>query len=274
MAPSRLFPLDGPHARVRLANALLPSFMSWQRRIHWLALAAVAVLLVLAACTDKGRQVSAFLEGVVPGQAGNKGHADYTRMGSNGHRLSVQEGDWSDNGDEADGTRWDCVRDNVTGLWWEVKRNTPHHLRHKDYTYTWYNPDATLNGGNVGFRGDARTCAGTLSACNTLNYVAAVNAAGLCGKRDWRLPTVDELQTLVHVTPSHTVDLHSLAQTGRADPTVDTEHLPNSEGDWYWPATSYAFDNSHAWCLYFGTGYRGWCFKGNAYRVRLVRSGP
>ena len=89
------------------------------------------------------------------------------------------------------------MRDKVSGQWWEVKRNDPADLRHTGHTYSWYSTDPAINGGIPGKRG-GNTCKGleAFGGCNTQNYVVAVNAAGLCGKRDWRLPTVDELAHL------------------------------------------------------------------------------
>jgi Protein of unknown function (DUF1566) len=93
---------------------------------------------------------------------------------------------------------WACTRDNVTGLIWEVKTLdavTPG-LRDVVNTYTWYNSDAGSNGGDAGSTGNATSCNGTLAACNTQDYVAAVNAVGLCGSNDWRLPSYKEAVTI------------------------------------------------------------------------------
>lgn len=70
----------------------------------------------------------------------------------------------------------DCVRDNVTGLIWEGKTALNDF---RDYRRTYTN------------LGDSSS--GDASA-----YVAQVNAANLCGARNWRLPTADELQTIVN----------------------------------------------------------------------------
>lgn len=69
-----------------------------------------------------------------------------------------------------------CVKDELTGLTWEVKTVGIGGLRDEWNTFT--------NLGN-GQPGDSSA------------YVAAVNAQGLCGYTDWRIPTADELQSLV-----------------------------------------------------------------------------
>ena len=49
------------------------------------------------------------------------------------------------------------MRDNVTGLMWEVKTDDGG-LRDKDWTYSWYNPDATTNGGSAGYADYGDNC--------------------------------------------------------------------------------------------------------------------
>jgi hypothetical protein len=190
---------------------------------------------------------------------------DFSRLGPNGRELAVQNGTWSDGGNATDGTLWDCVRDNVTGLWWEVKRNDATHLRHLGHTYTWYSTDASTNAGFAGTSGGS-TCTGLSDStrCNTQDLVTAVNAAGLCGKSDWRLPTLDELYTL--------------SNTRVYNPAIDTDQFPNTMSSFYWTGTTRASWTRYAWIVEFGSGFDYW-FSGekvasNAQYVRLVRSGP
>jgi hypothetical protein len=184
---------------------------------------------------------------------------DFTRISASGQELARQDGTWSDSGSEEAGTLWDCVRDNVTGLVWENKRNDPTHLRHARHVYTWYNPDSTTNGGNAGSE-TGTNCPGVAdeTKCNTQSYVSAVNAAGLCGRQDWRLPTQEELLTLVH--------------HGLSNPSIDTAHFPHTTGD-YWSSSSVAYESVSAWHVFFSEGYVLHNPKNFAYRVRLVRSG-
>ena len=94
-------------------------------------------------------------------------------------------------------------------------------LRNTSHTYTWYSTNAANNGGNAGSLG-ANTCVGTLppsNQCNTASYVAAVNAAALCGQSDWRLPTPKELLSLVNF--------------GAFNLLIDTSYFPNTQPDLY-----------------------------------------
>jgi hypothetical protein len=94
---------------------------------------------------------------------------DYTKLGSDGSEIPVQNGTWSESGTEADGTHWSCVRDNVTGLVWEIKTPTgTHSFNNKG---TWQNR-------------------------NTL--ADTTNAEGLCGLTNWRVPSLTELLTIVN----------------------------------------------------------------------------
>ena len=128
----------------------------------------------------------------------------------------------------------ECVKDNITGLVWEGKRTTPHGAER----YTHY--------------GDQRS--GDASA-----YVRAINASALCGFRNWRLPTQQELQGLVYygvASPSVRIDLNWLAHT---------------QSDWYWAAPAYADDATLAWGVHFGLGSVEPLQRSTAAHVRLVR---
>jgi hypothetical protein len=154
----------------------------------------------------------------------------------------------------ADATAWSCVKDNVTGLIWEVKTDD-NGLHDKDWTYTWYNTDNTRNGGQAGVQ-DGGICKG--SQCDTQSYVQAVNTAGWCGAKSWRMPEVNELQ--------------SIADHSRHDPAIDTNYFPNTVPWVYWSGTSYA-NASYAWFVGFNGGNDNWeVERGFEGYVRLVRS--
>ena len=129
-------------------------------------------------------------------------------------------------------------------------------FRDKDWMYTWY------DGSTVDPGGITVICGNTLGGnnCNTLNYVNAVNAAGLCGyPSGWGLPTTRELFSIVH--------------NGTWNPAIDVNYFPNTVSHWYWSADTYVPDPAFAWDVNFGPGGAGAAPKVNGFHVRLVRSG-
>lgn len=94
----------------------------------------------------------------------------------------------------ADAQDWSCIKDKVTGLMWE-RKTSDGGLRDKANTYSWYNPDMNTNGQIEGSK-DGGTCTGEIR-CDTQAYIDEVNKNGLCGYKDWRLPTPTELYGLL-----------------------------------------------------------------------------
>lgn len=190
-------------------------------------------------------------------KAGNGSRAfDFTKLDNLGEEIDESSTDWS------------CVRDNVTGLIWEVKV-TATGLHDNENTYTWYNVTSSENGGSAGDEtGAGASC--SIANCNTSAFIAAVNSAGLCGFFDWRLPNHNELSSILH-----------FGQTGQV--LIDTDYFPNttssSNGNiWYWTIVPNA-DGSQgevalsAWAIDFSTGNDNFLNKTNAANVRLVRAG-
>jgi hypothetical protein len=175
------------------------------------------------------------------------GHAgfSFTKLDANGNPLP------------ASATQWSCVRDNVTGLIWEVKTDDGG-LRDKDWTYSWYNPDANTNGGSAGSADRGNNCYDP-ARCDTHKYVADVNSQGLCGASDWRLASVDELLSIV--------------SNDRINPAIDTDYFPKTIGGLFWSSSPYAPNSSNAWsvCFYYGNVGNG--SKSSQTYVRLVRGG-
>jgi len=169
----------------------------------------------------------------------------FTKLDANGNALP------------ASASVWDCVRDEVTGLIWEVKTNDDG-LRDTDNTYSWYNPDSSSNGGNSGVQ-NGGVCSG--SACDTDAYAMAVNALpqALCGARDWRMPWLEELRSVVDYS--------------RLLPAIDTAYFP-LQRDWYvWSGLTSAGSPQSAWCVDFNNGGANSFWKGNTFSARLVRGG-
>jgi len=128
--------------------------------------------------------------------------------------------------------------------------------------YTWHNPDNTTIGE---FAGTADADDDTID--NTHAFVTTVNAAGLCGVNDWRMPTREELHSLVD---------YSITSLG---PTIDKTYFPNtvsSPFSPFWSSSSDTRRTVEAWNINFGIGGKGNVFiadKGFSHSVRLVRNG-
>jgi len=169
-----------------------------------------------------------------------------------------------------DATEWDCVKDQVTGLTWEVKKGGnaiqgDEGLHDADDTFRWYNTDASSNGGANGFDNSGNnSCSGYADGdssryCNTQAYVARVNAEGHCGYGNWRMPSRKELLSLVDF--------------GDVAPMIDRNYFPTG-GVYVWSGTPLAFGNTSAWGVYFAYGNSFNLDRRNSRRVRLVRSEP
>lgn len=179
---------------------------------------------------------------------------DYTKISNAGEDLPASATLGSGASD------WACTRDNITGLVWEVKVNDAAHLRHVDHTYTWYDTNGAINGGNAGSIG-SDTCNGTLPSnqCNTSAFRDAVNAAGLCGATDWRLPTDFEFLGLMDFSTN-------------ATPAIDSAYFPNTPNSTpQWTSVSYTVPASWAWYARFGDGLISIRQKSEGSVVRLVR---
>ncbi len=168
------------------------------------------------------------------------------------------------------GTTWDCVQDNVTGLMWEIKSTDPTHLRYQDHTYSWYNPDASTNAGNAG-SDLGSNCVGVadVTRCNTQSYAEAVNRAKLCGYSDWRLPNIDELQSLVHL--GQTTEDPNLLLTFKIDITMFPEGSFSMLTVWSSTPTLQP-PNGTGWVIDFSTGEALDANLLSENAVRLVRS--
>jgi Protein of unknown function (DUF1566) len=143
-------------------------------------------------------------------------------------------------------TRWRCTKDRITGLLWEVKlKTTKGGPFQRTARFTRLNPDEPGYGG----AGDAAS------------LVAQANAEAVCGKSNWRLPTVNELQSIVH---------YGLRTPG---PMVDLSFLPNVMGVGYWTSNNFAGSVTQAWLVNIANGVVGPDERRNLGGVMLV-SGP
>ena len=166
----------------------------------------------------------------------------------------------------------ECVRDNSTGLIWQGQTPAGTGLRANDQHKT--NMDSTtLLQKWKGTRSDpddgslhpildfeVPTEAEVNATTNAVGYKAAVNATNLCGSATWRLPTIDELLTIVKTTEPL---------------SIDSTWFPNTVRQYYWTSTPYEGDAYLAITVLFG--YDGLNYGGRFRslsdndRVRLVR---
>lgn len=181
----------------------------------------------LTECTDLSRLKVACPITSVPNQDAEQGRdavartGQLTKMGFGSAGFDFTKLDSAGSSLPNSAPTWDCIRDNVTGLTWEVP--TASGLTSKGNTYTWYEPDPLLNGGNAGMQ-NGGYCTG--SDCDTHAFIATLNSSGLCGLRDWRLPTRREL--------------FSLADFSRTEPAMDTSafpELPPFTNGFFWSST-------------------------------------
>lgn len=173
---------------------------------------------------------------------------DYTKISNSGNALSANAPLGSGPND------WACTRDNVTGLTWEVKTSDGG-LRDQNHSYSWYNsasPDGDLGTQSGG------TCHQS-GRCDTEKYVVDVNAQGLCGHSDWRMPRCMEVASII--------------DRGRSGTNIDPTYFPNTPPSLFWSSSPNGSSSSSACTAHFGWGNSDRYSRAYALRVRLARVG-
>jgi len=176
----------------------------------------------------------------------------YTKLGIDGIPLADQTQDYATQ-------PWGCVKDNHTGLIWEVKTTTG--LQNATSTYEWINTTGINDGGVAGRIDESGICT-SVTGCDTESYVVDMNQASSCGASNWRMPTISELLSIMN--------------SGQFNPAIDTNYFPNTlPSDNYWTSSSLAASslNNFAWSVdsYYGRADAINKFGLVAY-IRLVRT--
>jgi hypothetical protein len=148
---------------------------------------------------------------------------------------------------------WECVEDRNSRLTWEVKKNDGG-IRDRDNSYSWL---SEINGETDGTNNGGR-CRGGVS-CDTSGYARAINSQGLCGFSDWRLPTKEELETLVDYN------------NDPKQATINTSYFPEAIPSWYWTASENPQREGYAWYVLFKNGIALNDLKERPKHIRLVR---
>ena len=205
-----------------------------------------------------------FRDGDLPKHGGGSAGFDFSKISNSGEVVgfAAQLGSGPDD--------WACTRDNHTGLVWEVKVDDEAHLRHRAWAYSWYDSVNNFQG-KPGVESHSTTLCldASKQRCDTEKYVEDVNAAGLCGATDWRMPSVQELFSIAHL---------GLSQSTLGPQTsLDRDYfpiLPTTAQKRYWSATPRASLGNSAFNVDYGrNGAVETSLKSTPWYVMLVR-GP
>jgi len=140
------------------------------------------------------------------------------------------------------------VKDNLTGLIWLKNANCANATRN------WATAKTDVTSLNTAGTMNSNNCGDTSNAGSH--------------QTDWRLPTLRELQSLIHygyVNPA-------LSDTvGTANWTTNGDPFDNVQAGYYWSATTYAVNPSFAWRVILAGGGVSGDDKTNPYYVLPVR---
>ena len=147
---------------------------------------------------------------------------------------------------------WSCVLDDETSLVWEVKSEKKG-IQYALNTYTWFDGESGRDNGTF-----TKNCYWGKN-CNTESFIKDINKAELCSYSDWRLPTREELNSIV--------DYY-----GESDLLIDADFFPNTQMDSYWTSVSVKSNPKMAFEVPFFYGGSMARDKTIDTFVRLVRS--
>ena len=146
----------------------------------------------------------------------------FSKLGTGGRELA-DEATWDDD--------FRMLRDNNTGLVWEIKSPCSGDPNAAEDCYTWQEAQDV--------------------------FIAELNRQNYGGFDDWRLPLKDELRSIVDY--------------GRSGPAVDPHYFPHCKPDFYWTSAEYRMQPLFAWGIFFGFGSGIVLSKKIAKPVRAVR---
>lgn len=146
----------------------------------------------------------------------------------------------------------ECVRDNATGLIWQGQTAAGTALRANNRYMTNFDSTTALQK-VTGSTAVAPSNFDVFNEYNSIGFRNAVNAANLCGSGAWRLPTIDELKSILKLSEL---------------PSIDNIWFPNTLGKYYWTSSNNGINDELATNILFITGE---AFDDRRTYLRLVR---
>ncbi|MBB1127075.1 DUF1566 domain-containing protein [Thiospirillum jenense] len=123
---------------------------------------------------------------------------------------------------------------------------------------------------------DGKTCIGEAGEFDWDNAKIAAQKCRHAGFSDWRLPSIDELKTLIYCSSSKPKlwnDTGKPCEDNFKQPTIDQRAFPNTPSSWFWSGSPNPYYSNSAWYVSFNFGYDGnGRYDGCTFYVRLVRS--
>jgi len=167
----------------------------------------------------------------------------YTTTFGEDHDYTINMPSYTDNNDGS-------ITDNVTGLMWQKcsdGQSGTYCATGSATTYNWYQAAGIAH---ASYNVDATNVCGNLT---------------LAGQTDWRLPS--------------RIELVSLIDNGVYNPAINTIYFPSTVSSSYWSSTTYAYNTSYAWLVFFSSGNPNTDYKSvssnssSANYARCVRGG-
>jgi hypothetical protein len=103
--------------------------------------------------------------------------------------------------------------------------------------------------------------------------VKSFDTVKYAGYGDWRLPTIEELKTLVYCSKGVKSKDDGECNDGSERPTINQQAFPNTEANWYWSGSPHAYYSDYASFVVFRNGSSFAVSRVSPSAVRLVRSG-
>ncbi len=137
---------------------------------------------------------------------------------------------------------------------------------------------------SLGQQWTGSTCAGVAMDINWNDALKTAMSFSYAGHSDWRVPTVDELDTLVQCPagrkPSarpngeYVTDTNGFCNGSEYNnPKINIIAFPNTPSRVFWSSSPYANNSDYAWYVYFNYGCVNHYLKNDHGHVRLVRAG-